>query len=50
VKWTTPAPTRAGGMGSATVPMNTVPVNQSPGPVVVSREFRVICTSFPRVG
>jgi hypothetical protein len=32
--------------GSATVSMNTVPVNQSLGPDAVSRMFLVICMGF----
>src|SRR4051812_36388778 len=43
VKRTIAAFTRDGGDGVATVSMKTVPVNQSPGPGLVSREFLVIC-------
>ena len=42
-KWTLLAARRDGSEGVATVSMYTVPVNQSLGPVAVSREFLVIC-------
>jgi DUF218 domain len=46
VKCTIAAPTREGPAGVATVSMKTVPVNQSPCPLAVSRELRVICMSL----
>jgi hypothetical protein len=45
VKCTIAAPSREGGVGFVTASMNTVPVNQSPGPALVSRELRVSCMS-----
>src|SRR3954466_5774155 len=49
-KWTLAAPTREGGDGDAIVSMKTAPVNQSPGPGVVSSELRVICMVLLDVG
>jgi len=46
VKWTLAACSRDGSDAVATLSMKTAPVNQSAGPVAVSTEFLVICTSF----
>src|SRR4051794_4694606 len=46
MKCTRLAVTRDGGGAAATESMNTSPVNQSPGPLAVSMELRVICMGF----